>query len=378
MSSPNPCVLLVDDTEANLIAFEAVLANMGCDFVRATNGNDALKQLLKREFALMLLDVQMPEMDGYEVARYSREHPATREVPIIFVTGMHETEENLLRGYGTGAVDLLFKPVNSRILRSKVQVFLDLYLGRRKLAAEIEAHEKTLAELRLANAALRHFTHAASHDLKAPVRAMRGFLDALAEEAGDKLDAQALHYLERSRQAGVRMDSLLDSLLAYARLQKPVSWVDVDCEALLAQVRIDIADRLAATSAVLEVGTLPSVRADADRLYQLFVNLVLNAIKFRRPGQSPKVTVSAKTTSRGATFCVEDDGIGIARDRRDEVFQAFRRLRATAEYEGSGLGLTICQQIVEQHGGRIWIESEEGHGSKFFFTLPLAPAPPGL
>src|SRR5689334_534415 len=124
MSSARPRILLVDDVEANLVALEAALASLDCDVTCARSGNDALRELLKRDFAVMLLDVQMPEMDGFEVARLARENPATREVPIIFVTAMNETEENMLRGYGSGAVDLLFKPVNPQILRSKVKVFL--------------------------------------------------------------------------------------------------------------------------------------------------------------------------------------------------------------------------------------------------------------
>jgi CheY-like chemotaxis protein len=139
MTRPN--VLLVDDVEANLIALEAQLSSLSCNLVRASSGNDGLRELLKREFAVMLLDVQMPDMDGYEMAAFARENPATRELPIIFVTAMLETEETALRGYGTGAVDFLFKPVNPHILRSKVQVFLDLYESRRKLAETVAARE---------------------------------------------------------------------------------------------------------------------------------------------------------------------------------------------------------------------------------------------
>src|SRR5438067_1418566 len=125
--STRPAILLVDDVEANLVALEAQLANLGCDLVCVRSGNDALRALLKREFAVMLLDVQMPQMDGFEVARYARGNPATSAVPIIFITAMHETEEAILSGYGTGAVDLLFKPVNPYALRSKAQVFVDLF-----------------------------------------------------------------------------------------------------------------------------------------------------------------------------------------------------------------------------------------------------------
>jgi CheY-like chemotaxis protein len=176
MSLPN--VLLVDDIEANLIALEAQLGSLSCNLVRASNGNDALRELLKREFAVMLLDVQMPEMDGYEVATYARENPATSQVPIIFVTAMLETEEKVLSGYGSGAVDFLFKPVNPYILRSKVQIFLDLYTGRRKVERAVEAHEKTLKDLEA-------FNYSVSHDLRAPLRPLDGFSQALLEDYAD-------------------------------------------------------------------------------------------------------------------------------------------------------------------------------------------------
>jgi len=151
MTQPQPAVLLVDDTSANLLALKALLSDVGCELVCASSGNEALRQLLRREFAVMLLDVQMPDMDGYEVARYVRQNPVTRDVPIIFVTAMDASEENILRGYDSGAVDYLFKPINPSVLRSKVRIFLDLYLSRNRLADQVRAHKQTLAELEAFN-----------------------------------------------------------------------------------------------------------------------------------------------------------------------------------------------------------------------------------
>ncbi len=365
-----PAVLLVDDVEANLVAVEALLGGINCDLVRAGSGNEALKQLLRREFAVMLLDVQMPEMDGYEVAKYARDNPQTRDVPIIFLTAMHGSEENMLRGYGTGAVDFLFKPINPHVLRGKVQVFLDLYLGRRRLTDEIAAHEKTLVDLRMANSALRHFTNAASHDLREPLRAINGFLEALSDEVGTSLEEQPRDYLDRSRKAANRMVSLLDSLLVYARLQSPVAFQEVDCQGLFEQVRTDLGTRLAASKTELVVGKLPSLRGDPNRLYQLFLNLVSNAMKFHKADDVPRVSVSAERHDHDVVFCVEDNGIGVDPKFQSAIFDPFRRLHARTEYEGSGLGLTICQQIVEQHGGKMWLESEVGRGSRFYAMLP--------
>jgi two-component system sensor histidine kinase/response regulator len=366
---PRPPVLLVDDTEANLVALEAVLAELPCEAIRARSGNEALKQLLKHDFAVMLLDVQMPEMDGYEVAHYARDNPSTREVPIIFLTAMSSSEDGVLRGYGSGAVDFLQKPINPRVLRGKVQVFLDLHVSRLRLADEVAAHRRTLDDLELANAALRHFTNAASHDLREPLRTMQGFLQALVEDVGDKLGPQAVDYLERARRASQRMAGLLDSLLAYARLQRPIAVSEVDCEAVLEQVRADLGPRIASCRGTVTVGALPRITGDPSRIYQLFLNLVSNALKFHRPGEPPRVAVSADRRGRQQVFCVADEGLGIEPEHQSAVFAAFRRLHAASAYEGSGLGLTICKQIVEQHGGQIWVESEPGKGTRISFTL---------
>jgi signal transduction histidine kinase len=369
MDQAKPRVLLVDDVEANLVALCALLDDMDCELVRASGGNEALRQMLKREFAVMLLDVQMPGMDGFEVAQHARSHPSTREVPIIFLTATHENEQGMLRGYGTGAVDFLWKPLNPDVLRAKVRVFLDLYLSRRRLADEVAAHERTLSALQLANEALRHFTNAASHDLKAPLRTLRGFLHALSDDLGERVDAQARDYLERSLRAAERMDSLLDSLLNYARLQRPIALDDIDCATLCAQVRSDLGERIERSGAHVELGPLPRVRGDADRLYQLFLNLIGNAVKFRRSSTTPQVVVSADKRNGEWLFSIADNGIGIDAKHRAVVFDAFRRLHKESSYEGSGLGLAICKQIVEQHGGRIWVESELGKGSRFCFSI---------
>ncbi len=369
-SSDRPKVLIVDDREANLIALDALLSDLGCDVVRASNGNEALRQLLKHEFALVLLDVQMPEMDGYEVARYSRENPTTRDVPIIFVTATHATDESALRGYDKGAVDYLFKPINPHVLKSKVRVFLDLYMSRKRIAAEVEAHRETAAALERSNAALRHFTHAASHDLRAPLRTMNGFLDALDEEARGQLGDEALQYLQWSRQAAARMRDLLDSLLAYSRLARPSEATEVSCSEVVAQVRADLADRVTASRATIEVGPLPVVRGDRSRIYELFLNLISNALKFTRPGEPPRVRVTAEDRGRQHVFCVVDHGIGLPADAFESIFEPFSRLHSQDKYEGSGLGLPICRQIVEQHGGTIWAEANPESGTRFCFTLP--------
>jgi len=189
---------------------------------------------------------------------------------------------------------------------------------------------------------------------------------------GSGLSGIGREYLERALKAGQRMDSLLNALAIYARLRRPVAHVQVDCNAVLQHVQEDLADRIAALQAKVSVGELPTITGDADRLYQLFFNLVGNALKFQRPGERPAVTVTALTQGATTVFCVEDNGIGIDDKHRTRVFDAFLRLHDESRYEGSGLGLAICQHIVEQHHGRVWVESELGSGSRFFVELPRA------
>ncbi|HMC95249.1 MAG TPA: response regulator, partial [Polyangia bacterium] len=230
MTHDKPKVLLVDDVEANLVALEGLLGNLHCDLVRSTSGNQALRLLLQQEFAVMLLDVQMPGMDGYEVAYFVHDNPATREVPIIFVTALPETKENVLRGYESGAFDLLFKPIDPYILRSKVQIFLDLYASRLELRREIEAHKRTLAEVEA-------FNYSVSHDLRAPLRPLDGFSEALLEDYGDKLDDKAKDYLNRIRLAAQRMGQLIEDLLELSRIGRvAVPKQPVDLSALAASI----------------------------------------------------------------------------------------------------------------------------------------------
>jgi signal transduction histidine kinase len=369
-AAEKPGVLIIDDVDANLVALEAILRGMACDLVMARGGNEGLRHLLKRDFAVILLDVQMPEMDGYEVATYVRQNPATRDVPIIFLTANYNTEEGMLRGYGTGAVDFLGKPINAYVLRAKVGVFLDLYLERRRLADEVAAHQRTLLSLEEANRALRHFTHAASHDLRAPLRAINGFLQAFREHSEGKLDPISEGYVERVLRANDRMEALLTSLLEYARLQRPKAFTEVNCRELALQAKNDLGDQLDRANATVTVGELPTINGDSARLYQLFLNLIANANKFRKPGTDPSVIVSSEAKGVEWIFCVEDNGIGISPEYRTAVFEPFRRLNSNQLYEGTGLGLVICRQIVEQHRGRIWVESEPGVGSRFYFALP--------
>jgi signal transduction histidine kinase len=357
-----PAILIVDDVEANLLALEAQLGNLACDITRARSGNEALRQLLRREFAVMLLDVQMPDMDGYEVARLARGHRATRDLPIVFVTAMHETEKDALQGYGSGAIDFLFKPINPEILRSKVQVFLELYAGRRRLLAEIEAHKHTLGELEA-------FNYSASHDLRAPLRPLEGFSTILLEEYGPALDDRARDYLRRIGAAAHRMGELIDDLLELSRVGRaPLRREPVD----LASIARSIGDELRAAEPARQVDWIIPERVDASgdpRLLRIVLeNLLRNAWKFTRPRPRARIELGVRDAGE-RTFFIADDGVGFDPAAARRLFQPFERLHRATEFEGTGIGLAIVNRIVGRHGGRIWADAAEGKGASFCFTL---------
>ncbi|HVZ72934.1 MAG TPA: ATP-binding protein [Polyangia bacterium] len=361
-AAPRPAVLIVDDVEANLFALEALLGELPVEIVRAPSGNEALRQLLKRDFAVVLLDVQMPDMDGFEVARHTRDNPRTCDVPIVFITAMNETPDGILRGYASGAFDVLFKPVNPHVVRSKVQVFLDLYVSRRRLVDEIEAHKATLAELSA-------FNYSVSHDLRAPLRPLVGFSEMLLRNHGEHLDEQGRHYLERIHAGAKRMGFIIDDLLELSRVGR----AELKRQAVdLAEVARALVAEFRAEDGARDVAFVCPPRApvygDAGLLRIALENLLRNAWKFTRKREEARVELGV-LPGDDSTFFVRDNGAGFDPKYAAKLFQPFQRLHTTTDFEGTGIGLAIVNRIVKRHGGKVSAEGAPGAGATFTFTL---------
>jgi two-component system sensor histidine kinase/response regulator len=364
--APRLAVLIVDDVEANLLALEAQLESLDCEIVRARSGNEALRQLLRRDFAVILLDVQMPDMDGYEVARLARDNGATRDIPIVFVTAMHETEESVLQGYGSGAIDFLFKPINARVLRGKVQVFLELHASRRRLQDEVAAHERTARELEA-------FSYSVSHDLRAPLRPLDGFSTVLLEDYGAVLDDRARDYLRRMRAAAQRMGNLIDDLLELSKVSHgPVRREGIDLVPMVEGIVAELRERDPAR--VVEIVIPPTLEATGDRrLVQIVLeNLLRNAWKFTRQRAAARIEIGV-ANDEVPVYSVRDDGVGFDPTFAARLFQPFQRLHRAQDFEGTGIGLAIVNRVVARHGGRVWAESSPGNGARFSFTLEAPP-----
>lgn len=231
--------------------------------------------------------------------------------------------------------------------------------------------ELQAAELRRSNAELEQFAYVASHDLQAPIRAVTSFAGLVSRKYAAQLDERGQAYLRPIVENGEHMKRLVDDLLAFSRLhtqQRPpeATASSAVLQAVLERLRPD----LEALGAHVTVGPLPTVLADAPQLDQLFQNLLSNALKYRREGVPPQVSITAEREGSGWRFAVSDNGIGIEPQYFDRIFVIFQRLHGREQYEGTGIGLAVCKKIVERHGGRLWVESAPGQGSTFFFTLP--------
>jgi two-component system, sensor histidine kinase and response regulator len=364
---PGPALLLVDDRRENLLAVEAALSPLGHRTLWATSGEEALRCLLHEDVGVIVLDVQMPQMDGFEVAAHIKQRERTRDIPIIFLTAISREEGHRLRGFETGAVDYLFKPIDAELLRAKVAVFFDLHMKSRLLAEQAERLERQRADLARSNADLEQFSYIASHDLQEPLRVITGFLELLALRLDDRLDEEARDWMTRIRRAAGGMSDLLDGLLAYARAsghQRDAEIVDLDEALQTALERIDLGT---ATVRSDPLGMVHSWHAD---VVAVFGHLVSNALKYAGD-DAAEISVSADRSQAMVTVSVRDNGRGVAETDLERVFGMFERLEGDP-YPGTGLGLALCRRIVERSGGRIWMRNNRDRGVTVSFTMPAA------
>jgi len=373
---PKANILLVDDQPANLLALQAMLEDLGQNLVQARSGEEALRHLLHDDFAVILLDVRMPGLDGYQTARLIRGRDRSRYTPIIFLTAYETPDLPVATAYALGAVDYLVKPLVPEIIRAKVSGFVELFQKTELVRLQGERLRRTAEELRRSNRELEQFAYVASHDLKEPLRQINIYLRLLERRYRGRLDADADRFIAHAVDAATRLQTLVNDLLAYARIgSQPRAFTATDCAAVFDQALANLAAAIQETKAQVTRTPLPTVGADGGQLVQLFQNLIGNALKFCKDQQAPVVRVEARRDANGWLFAVRDNGIGIDPRYAERIFVLFERLHGRGEYPGTGIGLAICKKIVENHGGRIWVESEPGKGATFWFTLPALGGP---
>src|SRR3954470_1561486 len=354
---------MVDDRPENLLALEGVLKPLGARLVRARSGEEALLHLLRETFAVILLDVQMPRLDGLQTAELIKQREQTRHIPIIFITALSREAAWVFKGYAHGAVDYLLKPLDPEILRAKVRVFCDLYVRGERIRRQ--ALENEVKDVFLASVV---------HELRTPLAAAKAqtqlALHQLSEGHGEPNAARSLRVISRQIDRLVR---LVGDLLDVNRLdssQLEMNPTEFDLSALLEEVRTRMSSldedkhpiRIVADEAVYFFG-------DRDRMDQALTNLISNAFLYSPDGG--EIAIKVEETANGVHLAIADHGLGIPKDQQQHIFERFARAHGTS-YGGLGLGLAITKGIVEQHGGSIWVESEgvRGKGSTFHLRLP--------
>jgi two-component system, sensor histidine kinase and response regulator len=373
-TKPKVNLLVVDDDATKRFALRTILSPLDENIIEASSGADALRQLLRNEFAVVLLDVRMPIMDGFETAQLIRQRPRSELTPLIFVTALDQAETDMGRGYNLGAVDFVFAPVVPAILRAKVTVFVELYraqqeLRRYRTQLETLVEERTIA-LTAINRELEAFSYSVSHDLRAPLVSFDGISQTLLEGYGDKLDERATDYLKRMREASQRMTSVFDGLQMLFRLTSgEMRREEVDITAMSNQIVVEM--RAASPGSDVEVEVAPGILASADkRLVRiLLTNLINNAWKFSALKSSPQIKIGREMVDGEARIFVRDNGVGFDMIDSHRLFGAFQRLHSQSEFPGAGIGLATARRIVNRHGGRIWAEGAVGEGATFYFVL---------
>jgi light-regulated signal transduction histidine kinase (bacteriophytochrome) len=351
--------------------------------VRAQNGQDALLAVLAEDFAAIVLDVQMPGMDGIELAQLIRQRRKSQHVPILFLTA--HGDQSAIEGYQAGAVDFLTKPIQPAVLRSKVAVFAELYRKSAALQAEIEerriAEENVgrlnaelfarVEELAAAYAELEAFSYTVSHDLRAPLRQVSGFVTLLSRSLAERQNETDAEYIALINGAVNRMGQLINDLLSFSRVGRAeMRLARVDLRPLVDQVRETLAPALAGRAVDWKIGPLPCVEGDPAMLRQVFASLLDNAVKFTRPRACAQIEIGASRENDEYVFWVRDNGVGFDNERADKLFGVFQRLHTSAEFEGTGIGLASVRRIVARHNGRSWAESAPGKGTVVYFSLP--------
>ena len=405
-------ILIVEDSPTQARRLRHILEQEGYEVAAATNGRLALEMIADFNPALVISDVVMPEMDGYELSRRIKADPALRDTPVILVTTMSDPED-VIRGLACGADNFVLKPYSEQYLLDRAQHVLinrrmrqaeDAVMGveiffkgqrhfitagrlqilnlllstyeaaiqrNRELTSSREALQAVNARLDIANKELESFSYSVSHDLRAPLRHIDGFVQLLTARVGDALDEQSRGYLETISASAGQMGQLIDDLLEFARMGRADLMQEPVPLTALAEEAIRGLGDLPNRTIRWNVGSLPTVQADLAMMRQVFANLLSNAVKYTRGRSVAEIAIDCSQSSRDIIVSVRDNGVGFDAKYADKLFGVFQRLHRADDFEGTGVGLANVRRIIARHGGSTWAEGAVGEGATFSFSLPI-------
>ncbi|MFS0841035.1 ATP-binding protein [Paenibacillus sp. 1P03SA] len=384
-------ILLVDDRPEDFLTIQALLVDTPYQLIRASSGMEALKFLLESEYALIIMDVLMPDMNGFETAERIKRRKKSEDIPIIFLTALTPEVEDYMKAYTAGGIDYLTKPFHSDVLRSKIEGFVRLYKARKELQIKTNELQRQTLELEEANRVLTQLKETAevasriksgflammSHEIRTPLNGILALSDILRASDLKQDDAEMAEIIHTS---GHALLSVINHILDFTKIESGKMELDYEpfdlticLKETMDLFRALARERNLRLEAHIEPGIPKILIGDSNRLRQVLNNLIGNAVKFTETG-SVKVMVSQKRVDDNLItleFIVEDTGIGIPADKMNHLFQPFTQIDATIsrKFGGTGLGLSICKTLVNLMGGTIYARSNVAKGAVFVFTI---------
>jgi two-component system sensor histidine kinase/response regulator len=372
---PAPAIILnVDDNEPNRYWRNRVLVEAGFTTYNAGLGREALELAALHHPDLVLLDINLPDIDGIEVCRRLKAAPDRASLLVLQISASATTAPHATDALNSGADAYLAEPVDPTVLIATINALLRLK------RAEQQLHQANLKlatanrDLLQSNQDLQQFAYFASHDLQEPLRQVTNFVQLIAQTANQRLNEEEQKFLAFVVEGAERMEHLIRALLSYSQLGhgEHGAHSEVDLKAVLDQVIAQCCDRIAEAGAMVTVTPLPLVIGDAVQLGDVFQNLIVNAIKYRRPEEPLKIEIGAhEENPKEVRISVRDNGQGINPAYHDQIFLPFKRLHGR-DIPGTGIGLAICRRVIEVHGGKLWVESVQGEGTVFHLSLQIA------
>jgi signal transduction histidine kinase len=406
--SPQIMILIVDDNQENIFSLKTLLTLHHFEVDTASSGEEALKKILRKSYSLIILDVQMPEMDGFEVAEAISGYSKSKDIPIIFLSAVNTHKRFVTKGYDSGGFDYVTKPFDPDILLLKVKTFYRLSEQTRELLnleknlrSEIELRKKAEAileqkvdertkelqksnqRLEESNKDLQQFAFVASHDLQEPLRKIQTFSNLALERDFQDKDKVKSH-LEKISSSAARLRNLITDLLEYSNIYVDERFEEINLNELVQQVLSDLELIVKDHDCRIEVTDLPVIAGIPSQFRQVFQNLISNSLKFMKKDKPGKILVSGERVSDRSIcaepdpdgeYCrisVRDNGIGFNQEFSDKIFEIFQRLNHRAMYQGTGIGLAIVKKVVERHDGLVHASAAEGQGATFTIVVPVS------
>ena len=367
-------ILIVDDKAENIFSLRQLLELHDFEVDTAASGEEALKKVLKNTYALIILDVQMPGMDGFEVAEIISGYSGAKDISIIFLSAVNTDKNFIKKGYASGAVDYITKPVDPDILLLKVKTFYRLYEQTQELTRIQQALKGEIEFRKTAEKRKDEFISIASHELKTPLTSIKGYLQLLEMSVKKEANPEIQQYLKRTLVQVDKLHSLIVDLLDVSKIESGKlilnkKMFDFD---LLLDESIDIIHKMHPEAQIIKKNCVKAkIFGDDVRLEQVLINYFTNAIKYS-PGSREVVVKSFLTPDHQLTVQIKDQGIGIPKEIQPNIFEKFYRVESSsARFQGLGMGLFICSEIIKRHNGEVGVKSNPGKGSVFYFTIPI-------